>query len=82
MLKVFLATIRRLARSLAALIGCKAGKDYVLRPWTEEENADFEKFCVSIGEIPTDPEWAAAMEDGEVDFFNNAVFVGVKLHRA
>ncbi len=57
-------------------------KNYVLRPWTDEENADFEKFCASIGEIPRDPEWAAAMEDGEVDFFNNDPFQGVKLYRA
>ena len=69
-------------RVLADVIGRETGKDYVLRPWTEEENADFERFCASIGEMPSDPEWAAAMEDGEVDFFNNDVFVGVKLYRA
>ncbi len=57
-------------------------KNYVVRPWTEEEEADFENFKASIGVIPSDPEWAAAMEDGEVDFFNNDVFVGVKLYRA
>jgi hypothetical protein len=72
-------SLRRLAREL---IGRETERDYVLRPWTEEENADFEKFCASIGEMPSDPEWAAAMEDGEVDFFNNDPFHGVKLYRA
>jgi hypothetical protein len=62
--------------------GCETKRDYVERPWTEEENADFEEFCASIGEIPEDPEWAAAMEDGEIDFFNNDPFVGMKLYRA
>jgi hypothetical protein len=57
-------------------------RSWVLRPWTEEEEADYERFCASIGEIPEDPEHAAAMEDGEIDFFNNDPFVGVKLYRA
>ena len=71
-------SLRRLAREL---IGREAEKDFVVRPWTPEENADFEKFCASIGQMPTDREWALAMQDGEVDFFNNDVFVGVKLYR-
>jgi len=57
-------------------------KNYVVRPWTEEEDADFEKFCASIGETPSDPKWAEAMEDGELDFFNNDPFYNVELHRA
>ena len=57
-------------------------KNYVIRPWTEEEEKDFQRFCESIGQIPEDPAHAEAMEDGEVDFFNNDVFVGVKLYRA
>jgi hypothetical protein len=81
-LKRFFAMVRNVTSGLAAAIGWEREKDYVLRPWTEEENADFEKFCASIGEIPSDPEWAAAMEDGELDFFNNDPFVGVKLYRA
>ncbi len=72
-------SLRRLAREL---IGRETERDYVLRPWTEEENSDFEKFCASIGETPSDPEWAAAMDDGEIDFFNNDPFQGVKLYRA
>ena len=79
MLRRILETIRRI---LADVIGCETKRDYVVRPWTEEENADFEKFCASIGEMPSDPEWAKAMEDGEVDFFNNDPFHGVKLYRA
>jgi hypothetical protein len=57
-------------------------KNYVIRPWTEEEEEDFQRFCDSIGKMPSDPAHAAAMQDGEVDFFNNNVFVGVKLYRA
>jgi hypothetical protein len=79
LLRRILEAIRRI---LADVIGWERGKDYVERPWTEEENADFEKFCASIGEMPSDPEWAEAMEDGEIDFFNNDPFVGVKLYRA
>jgi hypothetical protein len=55
-------------------------KNYVERPWTAEEDADFADFCDTIGETPSDPELALAMQDGEIDFFNNDPFVGVKLH--
>ncbi len=55
-------------------------RNYVERPRTAEEDAAFAVFCDRIGEPPSDPEWAAAMEDGEIDFFNNDPFVGVKLH--
>ena len=82
LLRRILEAIRRVAKGLADVIECATEKDYVLRPWTEEENADFERFCASIGEIPSDPEWAAAMEDGDLDFFNNDPFQGVKLYRA
>jgi hypothetical protein len=71
-LKQFFATIRRLASGLVALIGCETEKDYVLRPWTEEENADFERFCSSIGEIPSDP----------VTFFSNDPWYDQILPRA
>ena len=80
MLKLFFETIRSATSGLATVIGWQKDKNYVERPWTEEENADFEKFCASIGVIPSDPEWAAAMQDGEVDFFNNDPFQGVKLY--
>ena len=72
-------SLRRLAREL---IGREAEKDFVERRWTAEEDADFAEFVESIGRTPDDEEWAAAMEDGEVDFFNNDPFVGVKLYRA
>ena len=52
----------------------------VEREWTAEEDADFLEFCDRIDEIPSDPELALAMLDGECDFFNNDPFVGVKLH--
>ena len=82
LVKLFLETFRSLARGLVTLIGCETEKDYVLRPWTEEEDEDFAKFCALIDVTPSDPEWAEAMEDGEIDFFNNDPFVGVKLYRA
>jgi len=37
---------------------------------------------VNGGKMPEDPEHAACMQDGEVDFFNNDPFHGVRLHRA
>ena len=43
--------IRRVASVLAAVIGSGTGKDYVVRPWTEEENADFERYCSLIAPI-------------------------------
>ncbi len=78
MLRRILEAIRRI---LADVIGRETERDYVLRPWTEEENADFEKFCASIGVMPSDPEWAEAMEDGEIDFFSNDPFYNVKCYR-
>jgi hypothetical protein len=75
-------TVRLVASGLAAAIGCKHESVYMERPWTDEEEADFADFCDRIGETPSDPELALAMESGECDFFNNDVFVGVKLYRA
>ena len=57
-------------------------KNYVDRSWTEEEEEDFSNFVASIGVVPDDEEWAEAMEDGEIDFFNNDPFFGVTLYRA
>jgi hypothetical protein len=72
-------TLRGFAREL---IGRETEKDYVERPWSPEENADFAEFVASIGVMPEDPAHAEAMQDGEVDFFNNDPFIGVKLYRA
>ena len=74
--------IRRVASVLATAIGLETEKDYVVRPWTENENADFENFCASIGETPSDPDHAQAMEDGPVDFFNNDPWFDQELPRA
>ncbi len=52
MLRRILEGIRRI---LAAAIGSKTGKDYVARPWTEEENAEFAEFCAAIDAAPIDP---------------------------
>ena len=59
-----------------------ADRNYVLRPWTAEEDADFKRFCESIGETPSDPVHARLMEDGEVDFFNVDAFYDIELPRA
>ena len=83
LLRRILEAIRRVAKGLVALIGCETEKDYVLRPWTEEENADFERFCASIGVMPSDPEWAEAMECGEWgEFFSNDPWYDMDLPRA
>jgi hypothetical protein len=58
-------------------------RNYVVRPWTEEEEEDFQRFCESIGQMPEDTEWAALMEDGEWgEFFNNDPWWDVELPRA
>ena len=84
MLKLFFETIRSAASGLATVIEREAEKDYVSagieRPWTAEEDADFLAFCDTIDVPPSDPELRLAMQDGECDFFNNDVFVGVKLY--
>jgi hypothetical protein len=82
--KRFLVTIGSVASGLVAVIGRETEKYYVSagieRPWTAEEDADFLAFCETIDVPPTDPELAAAMEDGDLDFFNNDIFIGLKLH--
>ncbi len=50
-----LEAIRRAASVLAAVIGSRTGKDYVVRPWTEKENADFALFCASLDANPIKP---------------------------
>jgi hypothetical protein len=86
LLKQFLATIRSVTSVLVAVIGRETEKnnvsDGVERDWTAEEDADFLNFCASIDVPPTCRELALAMQDGEIDFFNNDIFVGVKLYRA
>ncbi len=43
-----LEIVRRAASVLAAVIGSRSGKDYVVRPWTEIENASFARPCASL----------------------------------
>jgi hypothetical protein len=82
--KEVLPTVRRVASGLVAVIGRETEKYYVSagieRPWTAEEDADFLAFCETIDVPPTDPELAAAMEDGDLDFFNNDIWIGLKLY--
>ena len=40
MLNPFLEAARRVASGLAGVIGRETEEDYVLRPWTAEEDAD------------------------------------------
>ena len=79
-MKRFLATIRRVASKLAARWG--TGRDYVLRPWTAEEEAAFQRFCASIGQVPEDPIHAQLMEDGPIDFFTVDPFWEMDLPQA
>ena len=55
MLRRILEAIRAVASVLDDVIGRETEKDYVLRPWTEEENADFARFCASLDANPIKP---------------------------
>ena len=83
-MKRFLVTIGSAASGLAIVIGRETEKYYVSagieRPWTAEEDADFLAFCETIDVPPTDPELALAMQDGDLDFFNNDIWIGLKLY--
>ncbi len=52
MLRRILEGIRRI---LADVIGSRTEKNYVVRPWTEAENADFSEFCASLDANPIKP---------------------------
>ena len=82
MLKRIFESVRRVASRLATVIGWRAKRDYVVRPWTKEENADFARFCESIGKIPEDPVHARLMEDGPIDFFTVDPWYDMELPRA
>ena len=70
--------IRRVASVLAAVIGSRTGKDYVVRPWTEEENADFAEFCASIDENPIDP----GFDPDSVEILSHDPWYDMELPRA
>ena len=53
--KRFVEIVRHLASVLAAVIGSRTKKDYVVRPWTDEENAEFAEFCAALDANPIDP---------------------------
>ena len=57
-------------------------QNYVERPWTKEEEEDFQRFCESIGEVPEDRIHARLMEDGTLDFFSLDEWHDVELPRA
>ncbi len=75
MLRRILEGIRRI---LAAVIGSRTGKDYVVRPWTEEENADFERFCASLDENPVEP----GFDPDAVEILSHDPWFDVELPRA
>ena len=64
------------------LASAMTDKNYVVRPWTKEEDADFEQWCARLGETPSDPVHARAMEHGLVDFMNNDPWYDMELPRA
>ncbi len=70
--------IRRVASVPAAVIGSRTGKDYVVRPWTEEENADFARFCASLDENPIDP----GFDPDSVEILSHDPWHDVELPRA
>ena len=70
--------IRRLASVLADVIGSRTGKDYVVRPWTEEENADFARFCASLDENPIDP----GFDPDSVEILSHDPWYDMELPRA
>ncbi len=76
--KRFVATVCRVASVLADVIGSRTGKDYVVRPWTEEENADFARFCASLDENPIDPN----IEEDSVEILTHDPWYDVELPRA
>ena len=47
--------VRRVASVLAVVIGSRTKKDYVVRRWTDEENAEFAEFCAALAANPIDP---------------------------
>ena len=57
-------------------------KNYVVRPWTVEEEKDFQQFVKDIGKIPEDPVHARLMEDGPIDFFTVDPWYDMELPRA
>ncbi len=76
--KRFLATIRRVASALAEMTGRQTERDYVVRPWTEEENADFARFCASLDENPSDP----GFDPDSVQILTHDPWYDVELPRA
>ena len=77
-LRRILEAIRRVASGLAAVIGREAGKDYVVQPWTEEENADFDCFRVSLDQNPIDP----GFDPDSVEILSHDPWYDMELPRA
>ncbi len=75
MLRRILEGIRRI---LAEMTGSRTEKDYVVRPWTEEENADFARFCASLDENPIDP----GFDPDSVEILSHDPWYDVELPRA
>ncbi len=76
--KRFVATVRRVARRLVAVIGWEIERDYVERPWTEEENADFDRFRVSLDANPIKP----GFDPDSVEILSHDPWYDVELPRA
>ncbi len=75
MLRRILEGIRRI---LAAVIGSRTKKDYVVRPWTDEEDAEFKRFSDSIDANPIDP----GFDPDSVEILTHDPWFDVELPRA
>ena len=73
-----LEAIHRAASVLAAVIGSRTKKDYVVRPWTDEENAEFAEFCAAIDAAPIDP----GSDPDAVEILSHDPWFDVELPRA
>ena len=75
MLRRILEGIRRI---LADVIGSRTEKNYVVRPWTKEENDDFSRFCASLDANPNKP----GFDPDAVEILSHDPWFDVELPRA
>ncbi len=75
MLRRILEGIRRI---LAAAIGRETEKDYVVRPWTEQETASFARLCASLDANPIKP----GFDPDAVEILSHDPWFDVELPRA
>ena len=69
---------RAAASVLAEMTGRETGKDYVVRPWTDEENAEFAEFCAALDAVPIEP----GFDPDSVEILSHDPWYDVELPRA